>query len=201
MFRGKRAVGLGKITSKIPRGGPMDRKHGWILTGYVMFMTLTFGCAPQQPVTPPDTRAADEAAIRKADMEWSNAAQTKQVDTWVAYYSDDATVLPPNEPMAVSKDDIRKTIGNFLAVPGLNVKWQPTKVEVSRSGDVGYSFGRYEMTANDSKGNPITDRGKYVEVWKKQADGSWKCAVDTYNSDLPATPPSTAAASNASGKK
>jgi uncharacterized protein (TIGR02246 family) len=175
----------------------MERKREWTLIGTVMFVTLIFGCAPQQSL--PDTRAADEAAIRKADTDWSDAAQTKQVEAWVAYYSDDATVLPPNEPMATSKDDIRKTIGNFLAQPALNVKWQPTKVAVSRSGDVGYSFGTYEMTANDSKGNPITDRGKYVEIWKKQADGGWKCAVDTFNSDLPMVPPP--AASNANDKK
>ena len=43
---------------------------------------------------------------------------------------------------------------------------------------------------NDAKGKPIRDTGKILEIWKKQADGSWKCAVDTWNSDLPAAPPS-----------
>ena len=178
----------------------LHRKHVWALSSTMMFLALSFGCAPQQPATPPDNRAADEAAIRKADTDWSNAAQTKQVDAWVAFYTDDATVLPPNEPMAMGKDPIRKSIGELLGMPALNLKWQPTKVEVSRSGDIGYSFGTYEMTANDPQGKPITDRGKYVEVWKKQADGSWKCAVDTYNSDMPAAPP-PASASNSGEKK
>ena len=178
----------------------MDGKHARGLIATIVFTTLSFGCAPQQPATPPDTRAADEAAIRKADTDWSNSAQTKQVDTWVAYYTDDATVLPPNEPMATTKDAIRKSIGDLLSLPALSLKWQPTKVEVSKSGDIGYSFGTYEMTANDPQGKPTTDRGKYVEVWKKQADGSWKCAVDTYSSDLPAAPP-PAPAPNASNKK
>jgi ketosteroid isomerase-like protein len=62
-------------------------------------------------------------------------------------------------------------------------------VEVARSGDLGYSQGTYDLTFNDPSGKPMTDRGKYLEVWKKQADGSWKCAVDTFNSDLPAAPP------------
>jgi len=151
--------------------------------------SLIFGCAPQQPAAPPDTRAADEAAIRKADADWSNTAQSKKVDSWMAYYSDDAIVLPPNEPLATGKDAIRKTIGGLLALPGINLKWTTAKVEIARSGDIGYSQGTYEMTMNDPKGNPVMDRGKYVEVWKKQSDGSWKCTVDTYNSDLPATPP------------
>jgi ketosteroid isomerase-like protein len=38
---------------------------------------------------------------------------------------------------------------------------------------------------NDPKGSPIMDRGKYVAVWKKQADGSWKVAAESFNSDLP----------------
>ena len=179
----------------------MSRKYRWILIATMMLLTLILGCAPQQPAAPPDTRAADEAAIRKADMDWSNVAQAKQLDAWVAYYSDDATVLPPNEPIAASKDAIRKTIGDLLSLPGVNLKWQSTKVEVARSGDIGYSFGTYEMSFNDPKGNPTTDHGKYVEIWKKQADGSWKCAVDTFNTDLPAPPPPPASITRTSGKK
>ena len=134
---------------------------------------VTVGCA-SQPSGAPDTRAADEAAIREADIAWSKSAEAKQVDTHVAYYTEDAIVLPPNEPLATGKEPIRKVIGDLYAMPGLSVKWQPTKVEVARSGDIGYSRGTYEMTVNDAKGNPMTDRGKYVEVWKKQADGTWK---------------------------
>jgi len=40
---------------------------------------------------------------------------------------------------------------------------------------------------NDASGKPINDRGKYLEVWEKQADGNWKCAADTWNSDLAAS--------------
>ena len=98
-------------------------------------------------------------------------------------------VLAPNEQMASGKEAIRKVISDLFAMPGFSVKWQPTKVEAARSGDLGYAWGTYELTANDPKGNPMTDRGKYVEVWKKQADGSWKAIVDTFNSDLPAAPP------------
>lgn len=43
----------------------------------------------------------------------------------------------------------------------------------------------YDLAFKDPKGNPVTDRGKYLEVWKKQSDGTWKCIVDTWNSDLP----------------
>ena len=41
--------------------------------------------------------SADEAAIRKLDTGWVKASQSKQVDAWVAFDSDDAVVLPPND--------------------------------------------------------------------------------------------------------
>jgi len=129
----------------------------------------------------------DAEVIRKSDIEWSNSAQSKDVDTWVAHYSIDAVVLSPNQPAASGKEAIRKTIGGLLGLPGLSLSWRPLKVEVARSGDIGYLHGTYELSFDNPNGGRIEDRGKYVEVWKKQPDGSWKCAIDMFNSDLPAS--------------
>ena len=51
-------------------------------------------------------------------------------------------------------------------------------------------MGMYQLTMKDSQGNPVNDRGKFVEVWKKQADGKWKVEADIFNSDLPVAAPS-----------
>jgi ketosteroid isomerase-like protein len=137
---------------------------------------------------PASTKAADEAAVRQTDDNWSKAAQSKKVDDWMAFYADDAIVLPPNEKKIDNKEGIRKEIGTMLAAPGLAIRWEPTKVEVARSGELAYTQGSYELTSNDVHGKPATDRGKTVEIWKKQSDGSWKCVVDMWSSDLPAPP-------------
>lgn len=152
----------------------------------IVFAAAMTACSPTPPVQQADTRAADEAAIRKADEDWLKAAQLKQVDPWVAFYADDAVVLPPNEKTATSKEAIRKSINDLVSAPGLSIKWQLTKVEVAKSGEIGYGYGTYDLTLNDAKGKPMNDQGKILEIWKKQADGSWKCAVDTWSSDLPA---------------
>jgi len=60
---------------------------------------------------------------------------------------------------------------------------------VAQSGDLAFSSGAYEVTLNDPTGKPVNDRGKFLEVWKKQADGKWKCTMDIWNSDLPASAP------------
>ena len=155
-----------------------------------MYRTISLCCLAlfalqcSQPVS--DTRAADEDAIRQADMNWAKTVDAKQIDAFVEFVLDSAVVLGPNAPITLGKEAIRRIFAGAFAMPGYACKWQPAKVEVARSGDLGYSRGTYELSINDAKGNPITDRGKYATVWKKQADGSWKVALDMFNTDLPA---------------
>ena len=171
----------------------------WLLTGlsvvgfYCGFLAL--GCNSAREILV-DTRAADEAAIRRLDADWVKAAQSKQVDAWMTFYSADAVVLPPNEPVATNGENIRKVVGELLELPGLSLSWEPTKVEVARSGDIAYLYGAYELTMTGPDGKPVADRGKNIEIWKKQADGSWRCAVDTWNSDLPTDLPIEAPAAS-----
>ena len=150
-------------------------------------VALAVGCSRQQPA--PDTRAADEAAIRQADIAFSDAAGKKQVDTFVSYYAPDASVFAPNAPIATGTEAIRKMWVQLVETPGFAISWQPVKVEAAGSGDLGYSYGTYEQTMKGPDGNPVTDRGKNVAVWKKQSDGTWKTVADIFNSDLPPAPP------------
>lgn len=66
------------------------------------------------------------------------------------------------------------------------------RVEVARGSDLAYVYGTYQLSFEASPGKRSEDRGKIVEIWKKQDGGVWKCIVDTWNSDLPANPPSQA---------
>ncbi len=49
--------------------------------------------------------------------------------------------------------------------------------------------GTYEVTSKGASGKLTNDHGKYLEVWKKQGDGQWKCTADMWNSDLPTAAP------------
>jgi uncharacterized protein (TIGR02246 family) len=140
---------------------------------------------------PPDTRVQDEATIRAAEAAWSGAAHSKDIEKTVSYYAADAIALPPNEPQANGPAEIRKMWESMLNAPGMNLTWQTAKVDISRSGDVAYSNGTYQMTMTGADGKPAADHGKYVTIWKKQSDGNWKSVVDIFNSDvpLPASPP------------
>ena len=132
-----------------------------------------------------------EQALRDLDAQWSAAAGAKDLDKTVSFYSDDAIVMPPNAPAATTKEAIRNVWKDLIA-SATSVSWKATRIEVAKSGDIAYLSGTYEVTLNDASGKLVNDRGKYLEVWEKQADGKWKCGADIWNSDLPASAPAPA---------
>lgn len=136
-----------------------------------------------------DTRAAEEAAIKTLDEQWSATAAKNDLAGTVAFYAEDAVLLPPNAAMAKDPKAIRDSWAALLG-PNTAVSWKVSKVEAAKSGDLGYVYGAYQLSIKDLKGGPpVTDTGKLVEIWKKQPDGKWKCIVDAYNSDLAPAPP------------
>lgn len=156
------------------------------LLSVLVLLSLLVGCNSQ---TAADTRAADEATLRNLDAEWSKAAGAKDVEKTVSYYTDDAVILAPNLPTIQGKQQARAMWQGMFSVPGFGGGWKATKVEVSRSGDLAWITGTYELSETDERGRPMVDKGKYLEVWKKQPDGSWKCVADTFNTDLSSAAP------------
>lgn len=130
-----------------------------------------------------------ERTLRDLDAQWSKAAAAKDLERTIAYYSDDAIVLPPNAASAATNEAIRNVWKDLLATPGLVITWQPNRVQLAKSSEMAWVSGTYELTMTDPSGKPINDRGKYLEVWEKQADGNWKCRADMWNSDLTASAP------------
>jgi ketosteroid isomerase-like protein len=132
-----------------------------------------------------EQRKQAEAAIRQQDDAWLKALGGRQLDATVSYYADGAVLLAPNAPIARTKDEIRQTWSQvFASVPaGVPFTGGTTHVEVANSGDLGYATGFYTID------NPPIDKGKYLEVWKKQPDGSWKAIADIFNSDMPTPSP------------
>ena len=158
-------------------------KTKFILAGCLALLSFTIVF----PASAADTKI--EQALRDLDAKWSAAAGAKDVDKTVSYYSDDAVVMPPNAPSATTRETIRSAWKEMLTTPGAAISWKATKVEVAKSGDLAYVSGTYEETTTDASGKSAKGHGKYVEVWKKQADGIWKVVADIWNSDLPASAP------------
>jgi len=137
--------------------------------------------------TVPDTRDADIKAVKGVEAAWVEDIATKDVDKFASYYSEDASVLMPNAPIINGKENIKAALKPMLADPNFALTFQSTRAEASKGGDFVYTVGTYSMTMSRPKGKAaVTDKGKYLTVFKKQPDGSWKAAADMMNSDMPA---------------
>ncbi len=132
-------------------------------------------------------RASSKAvdAVLAADAAWLKAYDTKDVDKSVAFFDEQGSMLATNAPIATGKKAIAKLIAAGFALQDYKLVWHPDKAGVARSGELGYTSGTYELSFKDASGKTISDKGKYLMVWKKQADGGWKVLFDMSNSDLP----------------
>lgn len=148
----------------------------------VVMLALT-GC--QQPAPqPPDTRAADETAIRTAEGDMAQAAAAMDPAKMVSFYTDDVVGMATDAPLTQGKQDMQKYFETMMEAKP-EVSWKAVKVEVARSGDLAYSWGTGDVSVKDAKGRSSKTTIKYVSVWKKQADGNWKIAIDTFLPDPP----------------
>jgi ketosteroid isomerase-like protein len=163
-----------------------------------LLITSLFVCRPSLSAASADLTAA-EAAVRKTDAVWAATASTANVDAWMAFYAADAIGLLPDDQLTSGKEPLRQPVSRLLAQPHLAVEWRPGKVNVAQSGDLAFMTGAYELRFSDSRGAPVSQRGQRVEIWRKQADGGWKCIVDTWNLDEPVAAPSAAPPASAQG--
>ncbi|MGB6787230.1 MAG: SgcJ/EcaC family oxidoreductase [Candidatus Acidiferrales bacterium] len=146
---------------------------------------LIASCA-QKPAANPQPNAAaeqaaqaqDETAIRGLDTSWAGMASAKDPDQFAAFYAPDATLMAPGAPVAAGKDAVRKMWANLMGTPGFTMSFTPSRIQVSKSGDLAYEIGQYQLTLTDANGSPQTVNAMYVVVWGKQADGTWKVEAD-----------------------
>jgi uncharacterized protein (TIGR02246 family) len=151
--------------------------------------------ACNQPAAAPDTHDADLRMIKDGEVQWNQDFVSKDPAKLVAHYADDAVLMAPGMPSSSGKDAIAKTITEMVSDPALSLKFQLSKVEVAKSGDVAYTQGTYTMEMTDPKSKQVIhDHGSYVTTYRKQPDGSWKAVADIATSEVPppASPPAPA---------
>jgi uncharacterized protein (TIGR02246 family) len=171
-------------------------RHFVILTA----LALCSGCQPA-PKTQTSTEGAesaaataapaglsaeDEAAVRAVDAEWARAATAGDAKALTAVYASDATLLPPNEAEAKG-EAVGKYNADMLSAYPAKMELNTTAVE--GRGDLAYAVGTWRATPTPKKAGakaPPPEEGKYLEVLKKQPDGSWKIVYDMWNSNAPA---------------
>ena len=128
---------------------------------------------------------AELESLRQADVAYSKATTTTDVEGLMSMYSADAKICPPNEGIITGTVEIRSFATQVLETPGYEATFELLNAEVSGSGDLGYTVNSYVIKVIGPEGQPVEEEGRYVRVWRKNSDGSWKIVIDTWNSDKP----------------
>jgi ketosteroid isomerase-like protein len=116
------------------------------------------------------------SALLESDEEFSSDSSEHGTPTaFAAWTVGEARVYRDGRLPAVG----RREVSSLLASSRGTLTWTPLKADVAKSGDLGYTWGRFELKTGGDAGKPQS--GYYVRIWRRQADGSWKVVLDILN--------------------
>lgn len=155
----------------------------------VFLLCFTFSCQKGEEVAEePVEEKLDLAQVRKASEEqgkkFIEAALQGDAAAAVAGCTEDTFLLPPNSELLQGKQATEA----FWQARWAQVKiteFDITTEDLYGSGDVVYEVGKYTLKFQLEGLESLEEKGKYVLIWKKMADGTWKRHVDIWNSDAP----------------
>ena len=124
----------------------------------------------------------DKSALMEADKSWARAAAEKNLADLMAFYHNEASLLPPDAPPVEGKEKIRKRFRKQFEDPDFYLTWSVTKVSVSKSCDLAYTRGVSTVRYRNEQGKLVEAHEQYVAVWVRSDDGEWLVLEDIYNS-------------------
>jgi ketosteroid isomerase-like protein len=94
----------------------------------------------------------------------------------VDWFAEDGVLMGNGQAPVVGRVAIAKSMS--WSAKDYQLTWTPTDAMMGPSGDMGYTWGRYEGHSKDANGNPVVTSGRYMTVWRKEPDGQWKVVLD-----------------------
>jgi uncharacterized protein (TIGR02246 family) len=147
-------------------------------TLFIAFCLLAnlFGCT--NAYTPKPATAAE---LSQMNRDFAKALNAKDAVAAANCYTEDATLLPPNEAPVKGRANIQKYWEGAIAAGAFGVEVATT--ETGSNGDLGYEIGRMQMKIPMPDGSIFVERGKYTELLKRGADGKWLSTHGMWNTD------------------
>jgi uncharacterized protein (TIGR02246 family) len=137
-------------------------------------------CGPKEP---------DTAALKKTVDEFNAASKDAMMggdmEKVLAYYEDNAMEMAPNMAVVKGKDAIKGFWEQMMKSGMKMTAVEFTPVDVQAGGAIAYEIGTYDMTMTAGTMGEMKDKGKYITLWREQADGTWKVSAETWNTDMP----------------
>jgi ketosteroid isomerase-like protein len=125
-----------------------------------------------------DSPVADGRTLRQADQALASAVERHDRAAFEALLAEDAYFAGGGQPLR-GRAAVSKGWASFFEPDGPRLSWAPELAEMSRSGDLGYTVGHYRFESRDAAGRSVKREGRYVTVWRKEADGAFRVALDS----------------------
>jgi ketosteroid isomerase-like protein len=139
------------------------------------------GCNQQDSRKP-----ATAAELSQMNKEFAKALLAKDAVAASMLYTEDASLLPPNEPMVTGRKNIQQYWQGLIDAGIVDVS--VNTIATGSDGDLGYEIGRYHLAIRQPDGKDAIEDGKYTELLRRSADGTWKSIYGMWNADSPPAP-------------
>lgn len=142
------------------------------LTVFLFISLAGTGCVEKQH---DQVKLVKEVMV--VEQRFSDYAKERGVKEAFLEFAADSAVLNRGGKIIKGKEAI-KSYFESLPYSDVRLQWEPDFADVSRDGQMAYTYGSYTFSATDSLKNPIEAKGIFHTVWKRQPDGSWKYVYD-----------------------
>lgn len=153
----------------------MDRGRLWIgLSSLSLSLLLLPGPALMGEEVELDATAE---SLRQAELAFARSVADQDFERFLSFIEEDAIftaggILRGREAVGEAWSSA------FFGEGAARIRWRPETVVVLAAGDLGLSTGPYEITTTGADGEEVRRRGTFFSLWRRQADGSWKVALD-----------------------
>ena len=129
------------------------------------------GANPLDPTMKPG-----KAVLLDLEAKFAKDVAARGGEAFAAWFAEDGVALGNGSAPLIGKVAIAK--GSKWDPKVYQLTWTPTDAVMGPSGDMGYTWGHYEGRSKDASGNPVQTSGRYMTIWRKERDGSWKVVLD-----------------------
>ena len=120
----------------------------------------------------------EREALLAADRAFDSTVAATGLEGWVGFFADSGRQVDAYGDFLVGRAAIRDHMRGLLTDSTRSLRWTPDHAEVSGDGTLGYTWGRWTLSRRGPDSVPELGRGRYLTVWRKQADGSWLAEAD-----------------------
>jgi ketosteroid isomerase-like protein len=123
--------------------------------------------------------------LMELERRFAAAVATGGGKVFATWFADDAVSLSNGRPALLGRGAVAASAD--WDPQTYQLTWTPAGAQMGPSNDMGFTWGHYEGHSKDAHGEPVVVTGRYITVWKKLADGTWKVAMDASATEPPAT--------------